>query len=81
MSKKFVEKNIKLSLEFDKYISRNPSAFRKIPSGACIVITVKGDATFNKNSKFIAEKTGKGKQKYIEAKKEGRRWELQPLAV
>lgn len=81
MSKNFVEKNIRLSLEFDKYLSKHPKTLEKIPDGACIVITVKGDVSFSRNSMELAEKIKDRKEKCIEAKKEGMRWTLQPLAV
>lgn len=81
MSKKFVEKNIKLSLEFDKYLAKNPRAYNKIPKGACIVITQKGDKVFNKTSMTIAKSAREEKQKCVEARKEGTRWILQPLGV
>lgn len=76
MSKKFVEKNIKLSLEFDRYISRHPSAYKKIPRGACIVFSVKGDEEFNKNSRILVEKTKQQNQRCIEIRKEGAKWML-----
>lgn len=81
MSNNFVEKNIKLSLEFDKYLAKNPRAYNKIPRGACIVITQKGDKTFNRASMTIAKSAREEKQKCIEARKEGTKWILQPLAA
>ena len=78
MSKKFVKKNIKLSLEFDRYLSKHPDALAKIPQGACVIITQKGDKVFNQEGKSIA---GKVKQKCIEARKEGSRWTLHPFVV
>lgn len=81
MGKKFIEKNINLSLELDRYLSKNPRAYDKIPKGACIIITQKGDEIFNRVSRTIAEKSKQEKQKCIEARKEGARWILQPLAA
>lgn len=81
MSKKFIEKNIKLSLEFDKYLAKNPRAYNKIPKGACIIITQKGDKVFNRASMTIAKSAKEEKQKCIEARKEGARWILEPLAA
>jgi hypothetical protein len=79
MSKEFIKKNIKLSLEFDTYLSKHPDAFIKIPSKACIIITVKGDKEFNRNSIAIAGKVKNDKQKCVEARKEGANWVLQPF--
>jgi len=82
MSKQFVEKNIKLSLEFDRYVSKNPQVFKKIPNGACVVFTERGKAGFNKNSRVMAEKvSARSHQKCIEARKEGSRWILQPMSA
>lgn len=81
MGEKFIGKNIRLSLEFDRYLSKHPDVFKKIPKGACIIFTVKGDNVFNKQSKTLADKTRTKTRKCIEARKEGRRWVLQPSAV
>ena len=81
MSKNFIKKNIKLSLDFSGYVSRHPYAYKKIPKGAHVFFTIKGDEKFNQNSRELVEKTkGKGR-KYIEARKEGTRWILQSFAA
>jgi hypothetical protein len=79
MRQNFIKKNIKLSLEFDEYLSKHPKEFEKIPDRACIIITVKDDKEFNRNSISIAEKVKHGSQKCIEAHKEGGGWLLQPF--
>jgi len=79
MSKKFIEKNIKLSLEFDKYITQHPDVMVKIPRGAYVIMTVKGDEEFNQNSKELVKKSRT--QKFIEARKEGMKWMFQPLVA
>ena len=81
MSKKFIEKNIKLSLDFGRYISRHPSAYKKVPKGANVFFTIQGDENFNQNSKKLLEKTKEKGQKYIEARKEGTRWILHSFAM
>lgn len=58
-------------------MSKHPNEFKKIPNKACVVITVKGDEVFNKNSILIAEKVKQDKQECVEARKEGRSWILQ----
>ncbi len=78
MSKNFIQKNIKLSLDFGRYISHHPSAYKKLPKGAHVFFTVKGDKSFNANSRELMEKTPA--KKVIEARKEGMKWTLQPLA-
>lgn len=79
MSEKFIKKNIKLSLEFDRYISKHPDAIAKIPRGAYVIITVKGDVRFNRDSKSLVQKSGT--KRYIEARKEGVKWNFQPLVA
>lgn len=81
MSKKFIKKNIELSLELDRYLYKNPRAFNSIPRGACLIITQKGNQAFNKTSWNIAEKAKEEHQKCIEARKEGKKWTFQPLPV
>lgn len=74
MEKQFVKKNIKLSLDFDRYVSRNPKVLNRIPNGAWLVFTMKGDEDFNRMSWTIAGKIKADKQKIVEAHKEGNRW-------
>jgi hypothetical protein len=76
MEKEFVKKNMKLSLDFDRYISRNPKILNSIPNGAWLVFTKKGDDNFNRMSWTIAGKIKADKQKIIEARKEGSRWNV-----
>lgn len=77
MGTKFVKKNIELSLELDKYLYTHPSAMNRIPNGACIIITKKGDKEFNRQSHKIAESVSE--KKCVEARKDGSRWILEPL--
>jgi hypothetical protein len=79
MSKNFIKKNIKLSLEFDRYLAKNPEAFDKIPNKACVMITVEGDDDFNRESKTMVRAAKSEKQKCVEAHKKGGRWVLEPF--
>jgi len=81
MSRKFVQKNLKLSLEFDRYLGSHPGLFAKIPKGAHIVITVKGDEAFNKNSQAISSSVRSPRQKFTEARKEGEHWIIRSLVA
>ena len=81
MGKNFIKKNIKLSLEFDRYLAKNPATFEKIPNNACLVLTVDGDDAFNQESKAMVRIAKSQRQKCVEARKEGERWVLGPLAV
>lgn len=71
MTKKLIEKNIKLSLEFDTYLNKHPDLYAKIPNGAHVIITVKGDTEFNKNS---AVNVSSVRGKVVEARKEDNHW-------
>ncbi|MFA5261705.1 MAG: DUF5647 family protein [Candidatus Omnitrophota bacterium] len=79
MSKNFIKKNIKLSLELDRYLTKHPEAFDKIPNKACLMITVKGDDDFNRESKMVVKIAKDQKQKCVEARKEGIDWVLEPF--
>lgn len=76
MSKEFIKKNIKVSLEFDKYLSKNPSAYDRIPNKSTLIFIIKGDERFNKSSRFMAENARIGKSKIVEVQKQGRKWEI-----
>lgn len=80
MSKKFINKNIKLSMELDEYLLSNPEKFDAIPSGAYLVITTSEDPEFSKASLDIAQKS-RSRRKFIEAKKTSRGWLLRPLTL
>jgi len=75
-NKYFIKKNLKLSLAFDNYINRYPSVLNKIPNDSLVVFTVKGDEEFNKMSWIVAGRAQSEKQKVIEARKEGNRWNV-----
>lgn len=74
MSTQYIDKNIKLTLELDRYLSNHPSAYNKIPKGSCIVITKDGDPAFNRVSQKIAEGSS---EKCVEARKSGGKWHIQ----
>ncbi len=76
MSTAFIQKNIRLSLEFDTYASRNPGVYDKIPNGSWVVLTVRGDEKFNRESRSTVGIAQINKAKVIEARKEGSRWKI-----
>lgn len=76
MTQKFIKKNLELSLEFDRQVVRNPDIMAKVPSGACIIITTKGDKNFNRESRYLAEKAAKSGEKCFEAQKAGNHWAI-----
>ncbi|MEK7128392.1 MAG: DUF5647 family protein [Patescibacteria group bacterium] len=71
MTKKIIEKNIRLSLEFDQFLNKNPDMYTKIPNGASVFITVKGDNKFNQANK---ENISSAQGKVLEARKADGRW-------
>ena len=79
MGEQFIKKNLKLSTEFGSYVVRSPHAYKKIPKGAYVVITVKGDTKLNKSNISLAERMKHSKRKFVEAHKQGTRWTLKPL--
>ena len=76
MSNQYIDKNITLTLEFDRYLASHPNAYNKIPKGSCVVITKEGDSSFNKVSQKIAEGSS---EKCVEAHKVGRNWIIRSL--
>ena len=79
MTKRFVQKNIKLSLEFDDYLTKHPELYDEIPNGAVIVITLKYDKKFTADSISIVKSHHKPKQPVVKAEKAITRWSLSPL--
>ena len=79
MGEAFIKKNVKLSLEFDEYLAKHPNLFEQIPNGAYIVITIKGDTKFNKDSISIVKDIKH--KKVVEAHKTAKSWSLRPLKL
>jgi hypothetical protein len=73
---KFIEKEIKLSAEFDDYIINHPHVFGNIniPRNPCIIITDPSDKDFN-NSKI---KLSKEVKNCFIAEKANGKWILSP---
>lgn len=79
MSEAFVNKNVKLSLEFDEYVSKHPQLLEYIPNGAYVVITTTNDKKINQaNLSLIRNKRSK---KVVEARKAGAKWSIRPLQI
>jgi len=69
--KEFVEKNIRLSFEFSKYLLEHPELEEKIPEGAEVVILLEDDPEFNKKAKLLAEKSKKEGRTVVFVKTKG----------
>lgn len=79
MTDAFIKKNVKLSLEFDSYLAKHPKLFDDIPNGAYVVITIKGDDKFNKDS--LSTIRDKRRKKIVEAHKSASNWSIKPLQL
>lgn len=79
MKKSFVQKNIKLSMEFDQYLLDHPELEEKIPNGAYIIITIDGDQQFNESSVSMLRNIQS--KNIVEACKNKKTWSLRPLKV
>ena len=74
MTNKIIQKNIKLSGEFDTYISGNTGVLRRIPKGAYIVITSSKDKALSDANISIARDSRTGR--FVEAHKSDGRWHI-----
>lgn len=77
MSEALTKKNIKLSIQFDNYLAKNPELLEQIPNKATVILTVKGDYYFNRISRsFTKNLPKKWTQNIVEARKEGSKWKI-----
>ena len=51
-----VEKNLDLIFEFEKYVLGHPDMAARIPTGAIVVMQVKGDRRFNEWSRRVGQR-------------------------
>ncbi len=79
MKKSFVQKNIKLSMEFDRYLLDHPELEDMIPNDAYIIITINGDQQFNDSS--ISMLRNIKSKNIVEARKNKKTWSLRQLQV
>ena len=61
---RFVDKNIMLVREFDRYVLEHPEFAEKIPDNALVVMQITGDDEFNewakRTAQSMAEKNNRG---------------------
>jgi hypothetical protein len=57
--KKFVERNLDLIFEFEKYVLEHPAIAERIPRDAVVFMKVTGDPKFNRWSERQAKKQAK----------------------
>jgi hypothetical protein len=51
----YIEKNLDLLFEFEKYVLENPRFAERIPDNALIVMQIEGDEEFNHWSRKLAQ--------------------------
>lgn len=73
---KFVEKDIKLSWDFDRYARNHQSIFKGKPKNPYIIITDPNDREYNQEKIKLSHEIN-SKNCFI-AEKSGRKWELSP---
>jgi len=78
MSKKDVQKNIKLSLEFDTYVSHNPKVLDSLPRGSHIIVVSTRDKKLSDENLKIARNSRSGK--FVVACKQDHRWNITPFS-
>jgi len=77
MTKTLIQKNMKLSLEFDRYISGKPSALRQVPHGSEIILTSSSDKKLSDANWSIVRESKRGK--FVEARKSGSSWKIRTV--
>lgn len=80
MSKKHIEKNLKLSSSFNTYVTKHPEILKDITSSACIVMG-SSDSTYltNKNKEIAQKIVKKEKKKCYQAIRINRSWKINPI--
>jgi len=77
MTKTLIQKNMKLSLEFDRYISGKPGALRQVPQGSEIILTSSSDKKLSDANWSIVRESKSGK--FVEAHKSGGSWRIRAV--
>jgi hypothetical protein len=79
MSKKHLQKNLRLSTEFDSYAVRHPAVYDQIPYDSWIIFTDAADPIFSQESRLLIKKAP-NVQRAVEIRKQGRVWTVSPMA-
>lgn len=60
-NREFINKNLDMIFEFEKYVAEHPDFAKKIPNDAVISLQIEGDEEFNRKSEKLArDQTEKG---------------------
>lgn len=74
MTKELIRKNIRLSHEFDTYVSKHPRTLKSLSGGVNVVLTSASDAKLSAANISIARNSRSGK--FIEAHKTDGKWDI-----
>lgn len=74
MTKGLIQKNIKLSHEFDTYVCEHPRALKSLSGGVNVVLTSASDAKLSAANISIARSSRSGK--FVEAHKTDGSWRI-----
>ena len=77
MTGQMIQKNIKLSMEFDTYAAQHPRVLKSIPHRANVIVTSEKDEKLSNANRAIARNSRSGK--FIEARKTGKKWEIKRI--
>ena len=77
MSNEFRNKYLELGLELDDYLMEHMDMYDLIPNGAWLVVNLKGDDEFNRQS--IGLLKNPTRKKVVTAQKSGKSWTIKPL--
>ncbi len=77
MPKELIQKNIRLSHEFDSYISHSPRAYSRIPKGAHVVITSHTDKELSNANMSLMHNSRSGC--FVEAHKSSTGWVIKTI--
>lgn len=81
MSDKELQKNFRLSADFNEYIINHPAAMAGIPNSAHIVIIPENDSELAEKNKKMAKNIAQKQHKSIfGAFKKGGKWRVEKLA-
>ena len=81
MSEKIINKNFKLSADFNSYVSEHPDVTLHLPSNANIIFEVKSDPNLNKANRELVKEFSKHGEKFFKAIKERGEWRMEKVSV
>lgn len=77
MTKELIRKNIRLSHDFDTYVSKHPRALKSLTGGVHVILTTARDRKLSEANRSIARGSRSGK--FVEAHKSDGKWSIKPV--